>query len=475
MRTRAHTVVCRPVVLLAATALGVSGLSAMTGTLAAAAAPEAATVALPAIPGQLLVGYSIAATASERERARARAGGQVAEQVVPAGADRREVELVNLPAGKDRGQAIRELQSDLAVAYAEPNWLVQHAARTPGSGSRSVQSTDTASSDPYYTNGSLWGMYGDLTSPANQHGSQAGEAWSAGRSGSSTIVVAVIDEGIQVTHPDLDANVWVNPRDPRDGMDNDGNGYVDDLHGWDFVSNDNTVYDGGSRGSVDKHGTHVAGSIGAEANGTGVVGVNWDINLVSLKFLGRNGGTTANAIKAVDYATDLKKRHNIDLVATNNSWGGGGFSRSLYDAIERANAANILFVAAAGNGGSDGIGDDNDKTPHYPSSYANTNILAVAAINSTGRMPTWSNFGLTSVDLGAPGAAVHSTLPFNSYGSYSGTSMATPHVTGGVALLAAANPTSRGAALKNGILNSAVRTDSLGGKVVTGGRLNVGG
>jgi subtilisin family serine protease len=292
----------------------------------------------------------------------------------------------------------------------------------------------------------------------------------------------VIDEGIQVTHPDLDANIWTNPHDPADGVDNDGNGYVDDIRGWDFDANDNSIYDGGTRGSLDDHGTHVAGTIGAERNGSGVVGVNWNVTLISGKFLGRRGGTTANAIRAVDYFTDLKTRHGLNIVATNNSWGGGGFSQALLDAINRGGDAGILFIAAAGNGGSDGVGDDNDTRASYPSNYECTAkgkswdcVIAVAAITSTGARSGFSNYGANTVDIGAPGSGVNSTTAYNTYSSYSGTSMATPHVSGAAALYKSSHSTATAADVKAAILNSAVSTPSLIGKTVTGGRLNVSG
>ncbi|MGH8525496.1 MAG: S8 family peptidase, partial [Gammaproteobacteria bacterium] len=238
------------------------------------------------------------------------------------------------------------------------------------------------------------------------------------------------------------------------------------------------VYDG----ILDDHGTHVAGTIGAKGrNGIGVAGVNWNVTIISAKFLGLFGGTTANAIKAIDYITDLKTRQGLNIVATNNSWGGGGFSQALQDAIERANVANILFIAAAGNGGSDGVGDNNDATSNYPSNYPNANVIAVAAITSTGVKASFSNYGARTVDIGAPGSGIYSTLPNQQgtkYGSYSGTSMATPHVTGAAALYAATLPPGASAAeIKNAILSSAVLTPtpSLGGKCVTGGRLNVSG
>ena len=162
-------------------------------------------------------------------------------------------------------------------------------------------------------------------------------------------------------------------------------------------------------------------------------------------------------------------------MATNNSWGGGGFSQGLKNAIDRANSANILFVAAAGNGNQAGRAINIDSKPQYPASYPNANVIAVAAIDKTGAKASWSNYGATSVDLGAPGVSVYSTLPNNTYGSYSGTSMATPHVTGAAALYASTHPGSTAAQIKSAILSNTTPTPSLAGKCVTGGRLNVGG
>jgi subtilisin family serine protease len=375
-----------------------------------------------------------------------------------------DLHLVRLPFGLGVAAAMRGLQNEQAVEFAEPNWVYRHQA---------------SSNDTYYTNGSLWGMYGDASSPANPYGSQAAEAWAAGKTNCGSVYVGIIDEGYMYTHEDLAANAGVNPGEVADnGVDDDGNGYVDDVYGWDFDGNNNTVFDGVN----DDHGTHVAGTIGgAGGNGKGVAGVCWSVKLVSAKFLGSNGGTTANAIKAVDYLTALKTRLP-GLVATNNSWGGGGFSQALKDAIDRAGAANILFIAAAGNGGRDGVGDDNDRTPSYPSSYISTNIIAVAAITSTGAKAGFSNYGATSVDIGAPGSGIWSTVPkrskgvlVSSYASYSGTSMATPHVTGAAALYKALHPTASAADIKAAILGSAIPTASLAGKTVSGGRLNVSG
>ncbi len=415
------------------------------------------------VPGEVLVKFKTGVSDVNRGILLQAVNGNVGERIITAAmknaGDYEGITLVRTPMSVPA--AVNTLRGSADIEYAEPNYYYYHNA---------------TSNDPYYTNGSLWGMYGDATSPTNQYGSQAGEAWAAGNTGSTTVHIGVIDEGAMWYHEDLSGQIWTNPYDPADGIDNDGNGYVDDIRGWDFDKNDNTTYDG----SHDDHGTHVSGTIGAiGGNGKGVVGVAWEVKMITVKFLGRQGGTTANAIKSVDYITDLKTRHGLTLSATNNSWGGGGFSQGLQDAIERANTANILFVAAAGNGGSDGVGDDNDVSPHYPSSYPNTNIIAVASITSSGSKSGFSNYGAKSVDLGAPGSSINSTLPTkqngSTYGSYSGTSMATPHVTGGVVLYVRSNPGASAATIKDAILNSTVPTSSLTGKCVTGGRLNVSG
>jgi len=452
----------RPISLLCATALGLTGLTgvALTAPASAAPAPQASSNAAAAVPDELIVGYVAGASAAQRERARGHASARFAERVVAAATHRPEVELVRLPAGTDRGLAVAELESDPAVAYAEPNFLLSHQA---------------TATDPIFISTNvtqdLWGMYGDASTPTNAFGSQAAEAWAAGHTGAKSVYVGVIDEGIQYTHPELSGQVWTNPFDTANGVDDDGNGYVDDIHGWDFDGRNNTIYDGGTKGSLDDHGTHVSGTIGAKANNSqGVVGMNWDVTLISGKFLGRRGGTLANAVKAVDYFTNLKTRHGLNIVATNNSWGGGGFSQTLLDAITRANAANILFVAAAGNSGT-----NNDTAASYPSNYNVANVIAVAAIDRTGKLAAFSQYGATTVDLGAPGVGVWSTTAFNGYSSYSGTSMATPHVTGAAALYASTHPSATAAQIKGAILGSVVPTASLSGKTLTGGRLNVSG
>ncbi|GAB2520802.1 S8 family peptidase [Lysobacter humi (ex Lee et al. 2017)] len=411
--------------------------------------------------GELIVKFKDGTTAAQQAAVRNGLGAAKADTLRGARAGRAETALLRLPAGVGVASAIEALRNDPSVDYAEPNWVYTHTA---------------TSNDTYYTNGSLWGMYGDATSPANQYGSQAAEAWAAGHTDCSGVLVGVIDEGIYTAHEDLAANIWTNPYDPVDGRDNDGNGYIDDKNGWDFDGNSNNVNSGGAN---DDHGTHVSGTIaGVGGNGKGVAGMCWSgVKLISARFLGRRGGTTANAVKAVDYFNDLKTRHGLNIVATNNSWGGGGFSQALSDAIGRADAAGILFIAAAGNDAY-----DNDATASYPSNYPQANIIAVASTTNTGGLSSFSQWGATTVDLGAPGSAIYSTVPksvkgalASGYASYSGTSMATPHVTGAAALYKSKFPSATAAQVKAGILDATVPTPSLQGKVVTGGRLNASG
>ena len=412
------------------------------------------------VPNEMLVKFKAGVGESQKVAVLEKINGKVKEKILTKmmekEGDKQGIELVSVP-----GPALEAIARVIGLAeieYAEPNYIYEHCA---------------TSNDTYYTNGSLWGMYGASTTPANQYGSHAAVAWAAGKTGSNTVYIGIIDEGYMYTHEDLAANAGKNPGEiAGNGVDDDGNGYVDDVYGWDFDGNNNTVFDGTS----DDHGTHVAGTIGGiGGNSKGVAGVVWTVKLMNAKFLGSRGGTTANAIKSVDYFTDLKTRHGINLVATNNSWGGGGFSQALKDAIDRAGAAGILFIAAAGNSGT-----DNDVTASYPSGYSSANIIAVASITNTGALSSFSQYGAATVDLGAPGSGIWSTVPKSSkgkvisgYASYSGTSMATPHVTGAVALYASLNPGASAAQIKAAILNSVTPTTSLSGKCVTGGRLNV--
>lgn len=418
------------------------------------------------VPNDVLVKFTTTGKSSKND-ALALIGARVVEAIntnamrteaLKQGGESGELLLVSSKLGTL--EAIKILREQPGVEYAEPNFIYNHNA---------------TSNDSYYTDGSLWGMYGDNTSPSNQYGSQAGEAWAAGNTGSDAVYIGIIDEGYMYFHDDLAANAGTNPGEiPDNGIDDDGNGYIDDVYGWDFDGGDNTVFDG----DQDDHGTHVAGTIGGVGgNGTGVAGVAWNVKLMGAKFLGRFGGTTANAIKSVDYFTDLKQRHGINLIATSNSWGGGGYSQGLYDAIERARQADILFIAAAGNDS-----NNNDASASFPASYDHDNIIAVASMDSDGGLSSFSNFGATTVDIGAPGRGIYSTVPVKSrgkvvsgYKAYSGTSMATPHVSGGAVLYAATNPGASAVEIKGAIMNTSVPTSSLTGKCVSEGRLNVSG
>jgi subtilisin family serine protease len=380
-----------------------------------------------------------------------------------------------------------------------------------------------ASNDPHYASGMLWGMLGDSGPIQNSFGSQANAAWAEGATGSTSSVVAVIDTGIDYTHPDLYLNIWLNQReipmtlrarlididqddlitfrdlngaanasyvldfnrngridagdllnDARweNGSDEDGNGYRDDLIGWDFANGDNDPFDDHG------HGSHVSGTIGAMGgNGIGVAGVNWTIQMVALKTLSAAGsGFTSSAVNAVNYCTDAAIRANDaeDFIAINASWGGGGYSTPLHEAIGRAAQQDMLFIAAAGNSSR-----NNDAQAHFPANYSTSAmagydaVVSVASLTSTGALSSFSNYGATTVDIAAPGSSILSTLPGGRYGTYSGTSMAAPHVTGAVALYAAEHPEASAAEIRDAVLGSATATPSLGGLVVTGGRLDI--
>lgn len=305
--------------------------------------------------------------------------------------------------------------------------------------------------DPYYS--SMWAMQRLNMSTV----------WDYAR-GSSDLVVAVIDTGVSYLHEDLSSNMWKNPGEiPANGIDDDRNGYVDDIYGIDTFNNDSDPMD--DQG----HGTHVAGTIGASTNNsTGVSGLNWNIKIMALKFLGANGsGSTAGAIAAVNYVRKMKER-GINIVLSNNSWGGGGYSQLLYDAIVGNRDADVLFVAAAGNNST-----NTDASPHFPSSYNVDNVISVASITSSGSMSSFSNYGYQNVDLGAPGSKIDSCGLNNTYANMSGTSMATPHVSGALALLKSYSSGLNYLGLKNKILQTVKPNAALSGKTVTGGELDL--
>ena len=356
-------------------------------------------------------------------------------------------------------------QSQSTIDFVEPNF---------------VRTISALPNDPSFS--SLWGLE-NTGQPGGQEGwdftgglptvgvigadIDAPSAWDV-TTGSSNVVVAVIDTGVDYTHEDLAANMWRNPGEiAGNNIDDDGNGFVDDVFGWDFGSNDNDPNDD----SADPgHGTHVAGTIGAAGNnGVGVTGVNWNVGIMALKIADDAGNLTTSAIiGAVNYVTMMREQFGVNIVASNNSYGGYGISSAERAAIDAHCAADVIFVAAAGN---DSI--NNDVFPAYPASHNNPLVMSVAATDRANQLARFSNTGPTSVDIAAPGVAILSTTPGNNYEYYGGTSMASPHVAGAVGLLAAAFPNATGAQMRDAILDSAVPVASLANRVATGGLLNV--
>jgi subtilisin family serine protease len=319
-------------------------------------------------------------------------------------------------------------------------------------------------SDPAFAE--QWGLRN-----SGQHGGtpavdiNAVAAWDV-TTGSRAVVVAVIDSGADLTHPDLVGNLWRNPGEiPGNGIDDDGNGFVDDIHGWDFVDDDAVPQDGYG------HGTHVAGIIGAVGNDRrGVTGVAWEVSLMILRVQNdRGAGSTGAVLAALQYATKMRRDHGILVVATNNSWDApAGYSGVMEGLIRAQGEAGIMFVSAAGNQAS-----DVDAAPRYPGGYALPNVINVAAATPDGDLARLSNVGATGVDLAAPGTLVTSTWPGGGAGMLSGTSMAAPHVTGAIALLAAARPTLTVAEIRTALLDSTRPIASHAGRTATGGMLDV--
>src|SRR5689334_956195 len=352
--------------------------------------------------------------------------------------------------------AVEAFRQQPDVLFAEPNYIMK---------------ADATPNDPSFNQLYAPGLMG---SP---------QAWDTrtGSTGAGRVVIGVVDQGIDFNHQDLAANIWTNPAEiAGNGIDDDGNGFVDDVRGFNFVNNNGTTFSGSA---TEDHATHVAGIAGAVGNnGVGVAGVNWSVGLMSLKFLDQNGfGDTLDAIDAIQYAKTMRnlwestghtKGANIRVL--NASFGGGSFSQNFLDAVNQANAAGILFVAAAGNIDNGTTEPNNDLVPHYPSSFDAPNIIAVAATTQTDALTSFSHFGATSVDLAAPGNNILSTTPANTYSFFSGTSMSSPQVAGAAALIWAQNPNLTVQQIKNILLTNGDIVTGLIDKTLTGRRLNIG-
>jgi subtilisin family serine protease/uncharacterized protein YhfF len=430
--------------LLALVAVALLAAFAPGGTAGTTAGAGQAKKTPPAVAGELLIGFKGGVTTAQQKQVLAKIGAT----------EKRQFKQIHGALAKVRGDAtataLAQLRADPRVRYAEPNFVV---------------SADVTPNDPFFSR--LWGLNNNGFPVSGRWGMpdadiDAPEAWNV-TTGSDAVTVAVIDTGIDYSHPDLSSQMWINPGENcpgcrTDGIDNDGNGYVDDWRGWDFANGDNNPMDDNG------HGTHVAGTIGAAGNnGIGVVGVNWHVRLLPLKFLSADGtGSTADAVSAVLYAADK------GATVLNNSWGGDDYSQALADAITVADTHGALFVAAAGNSGT-----DNDTMPTYPASYALPNVLTVAATDNSDQLAYFSNVGRKSVDLAAPGLNIYSTWPGGTYQYMSGTSMAAPHVSGAAALAKAAFPSATGVGLKALLLESVDPLSSLSSSTATGGRLNV--
>lgn len=428
--------------VLATAALVLSGV--FSGPLAHAAAPAV----VESVPGEFVVELQPVIGTQSIGTFNVQALSQkLGVEVI----DRIRDDLVVVRSSMKSAGAISNLAKGLRknplVAIVEPNYIY-HASKT--------------SNDPDL--GKTWGIQN--TGAADSAGTiglagidiGAEGAWDF-TTGSKNVVIAVIDTGIDFSHPDLAPQAWTNKKElnGKPGIDDDGNGYVDDVHGYDFANNK------GDSTDDNEHGTHCAGTIGAKGNdGKGVTGVNWDVSLMAVKFLDKQGsGSLANAIKAIDYARKMGAK------ITSNSWSGGAASDLLRKAIEATDKAGMLFIAAAGN-----EANDNDTTPTYPSTYAVPNVISVAAIDNRGRLASFSNYGIKTVHIAAPGVNVVSTIPGGGYDSFSGTSMATPHVAGVAGLMLANNPNLTAAEVKKQMLDSARPLYTLKKRVITGGMVS---
>lgn len=396
---------------------------------------------LKSVPGEFLV--KMRNPISRSQSLGFQLGGEILREI-----KEHNIVVLKRPVVELATHALSVLSANRNVILAEPNYLY------------SIEKTPTDKDWDF-----LWGLRNIGQTDTKQNGKVgvdvgAEKAWDI-TTGNQTMVVAVIDTGISLSHSDLRQNIWTNELELNGavGVDDDGNGFVDDTYGMNFSDAANPTTD---TNDDNGHGSHCAGTIGARGDQDGVVGINWNIKLMPVKFLGgAGGGTLEGAIRSIDYATKMGAH------ILSNSWGGSSSSRLLQEAIERAEKAGVLFVAAAGN---DGM--DNDIAPHYPSSYPVNNIVSVAAIDNRGEVAGFSNTGKKSVHIAAPGVNIWSTYKDGGYERLSGTSMATPHVSGVAALLWGHEPQLRYAELKDRLLRTVQKIPELRSKVSSGGIVN---
>jgi len=400
---------------------------------------------------EILVRFRAGVTRNTIENITQRLNDQVEDQIESV----TNLEVIEDEDGKDAESLLAQYRNLPEVEYAELNSEIK--LDHEDTGHRHVHADDEMFSRQ-------WGLFN-----SGQHGGTAGADISAMRAwavtkGSDQVVVAVLDSGVDYSHPDLTNNIWSRPPIIMAYRDDDltPDGPVDDVHGF------NVVEDNGDPMDDNGHGTHCAGIIGAEGgNGIGIAGVNWNVKIMPLKFMDAEGtGTTKDAIEAINYVID-RKRAGVNVRVISASWGSTAKSRALEDVIRRAYEEGILFVAAAGNSSS-----DNDVTPHYPSSYNLGNVVSVAALNRHDELASFSNYGAKSVHIAAPGEEILSTWLKNGFEEKKGTSMATPFVAGVAALVLAQNPKISVDDLRALLLKSVDPIPSLKGKVSSGGRIN---
>jgi thermitase len=364
-----------------------------------------------------------------------------------------------------KNHLLKKFQDDSNIEFVEPNYIysITDPAIQTSLLRNQIHHSESIMDDPLF--GQLWGLNNSgQNEPSSSQPGRVGadinafKAWSITK-GSRQIKIAVIDTGVDYKHSDLKDNIWVNIQEKlgKPGVDDDGNGYVDDIHGYDFANDDGDPIDGHG------HGTHCAGTIGALHNNTlGVAGVMSHVEIVAVKFLSDDGnGDSASSIKAIDYATSL----NVDLMS--NSWGGGEYSELLKEAIKRASDEGIIFTAAAGNSS-----DDNDSVAHYPASYDLPNVISVAAHTAQDSLASFSCYGRKSVHITAPGHNILSTYAGGGYKVLSGTSMATPHVSGVLGLLLSEEGRFDHDELKERLMLTSVPVVTYRGKVASGGRID---